>query len=376
MTWFLIVAGVLLALFIGQFIVLFVVLAREDRETVGLGYFGRAPQERHAFKRSLERRARLLRPAIALVGRTSSFDFERTSFEARGLYGPRGTCDVESFEKGFDYEPRPEDVFVVTQMKCGTTWMQHLVYETLERGRGSLVASGTALYAVSPWLEARKSVPVEKAPLVGRERPSRIIKTHLPRSHCPGDGGARYIYVSRHPASCFASCADFLRANAGPVTVDLEDVRRWFTSERMWWGPWPDHVAAWWRTAREEDDILFVRFEDMVEDLPAVARRVAAFLGLDPLDGDEVERITEKCGFEYMRTHRETFEMHPPHLFAVDAELFVRGTADRHRDVPPELKERILAWCRSEMEGGEPTLATLYPGTGRAARGEAPPEPS
>ena len=70
-------------------------------------------------------------------------------------------------------------------MKCGTTWMQHVVYEVLLRGKGNLVGSGTAMYAVSPWIEAIKSVPVEQAPVVGSERPSRIIKTHLPGRAVP-----------------------------------------------------------------------------------------------------------------------------------------------------------------------------------------------
>lgn len=39
-------------------------------------------------------------------------------------------------------------------MKCGTTWMQHIVYEVVGRGRGDLVATGTTLYSQSCWLEA------------------------------------------------------------------------------------------------------------------------------------------------------------------------------------------------------------------------------
>ena len=95
----------------------------------------------------------LLSPILRLLG-LSKFKFENGSFTHDGVAGPKGTCSAASFARGVGYEPRAEDVFVVTQMKCGTTWMQHLVYEVLCRGQGDLVDTGTALYAVSAWLES------------------------------------------------------------------------------------------------------------------------------------------------------------------------------------------------------------------------------
>lgn len=361
-TWILVAAGLLVAFFVLQLVWLSAVLAWEDRRTEGLGYFGRPLSERRAFRRTLRRHARFLFPILRLFGRLSRFRFDRASFRHGDLAGPRGTCSPQSFERAEAYEPRAEDIFVVTQMKSGTTWMQHLVYQLLERGEGDLVERGTALYAVSPWLEARKSVPVEGAPLVGSDRPSRLIKTHLPSEHGPWSPDARYIYVARHPVSCFASCVDFLAANAGALAPEVEAVESWYCSEDMWWGPWTRHVAGWWDRAREEENVLFVRFEEMKDDLPAVARRVEEFLALPSLTDAERERVVRRCGFDYMRRHREIFEMHPPHILATDAELFIRGTADRHRDVPDDVRRRIVRWCAGAMEGGPVRLETLYPG--------------
>ncbi len=361
MIWILIGLGALVVLWVGQMIHLNVVMTWEDQQTVGLGYYGLPPTERGAFKDRLRRHARLLSPILHLIGKTSKFTFAKASFEQDGLFGPRGTCDEESFARGFAYQTRPEDVFVVTQMKCGTTWMQHLVYEVLRRGSGDLVESGTALYAVSPWLEARKSVEVGEAPLIGQERPSRVIKTHLPVSHCPFDREARYIYVARQPVSCLASCADFIAANAGPLRPTIEDVEHWFTSEDMWWGPWPTHVAGWWEASQREDNVLFLRFEDMKKDLAGVIRSVADFLGITTLQDDEIERVMHKCGFEYMRENNDAFEMHPPHILAVDGQMFVRGTADRHLDVAEDIGDRVLDWCREELAGSDLSLERLYP---------------
>ena len=202
--WLGIAAAAAVLLMVIQFIYLVAVLAWSAEKTRGLGYYGMPLEGRARYKAVLRRHATLLRPMLWLVGRFSSFSYEQASIRHRGVPGPKGTCSEESFARGMSWEPRPEDVFVVTQMKCGTTWMQHVVYEVVMRGRGDIVDSGRTLYGVAPWLEALTSVPVAEAPLHGAERPTRIIKTHLPAAACPFSGDARYIYVARHPASCFA----------------------------------------------------------------------------------------------------------------------------------------------------------------------------
>ena len=79
------------------------------------------------------------------------------------------------FDRARRYRPRSEDVFVVTQMRCGTTWMQQLVYQIVTRGAGDFDDHGHRhLYAISPWIDAVNSVSIDAAPLLG-ERPTRII---------------------------------------------------------------------------------------------------------------------------------------------------------------------------------------------------------
>ena len=349
--WMVVVAVGLVAFFVIELIYLAAVLRWEDEKTRGLGYYGLSADRREQFKRTLRRHAVLLSPILHLLGRFSRNLFAKASFQVRGISGPMGTCSPESFERGFAYQAQPEDVFVVTQMKCGTTWMQHLVYEILRRGKGDLVKTGTALYAVSPWLEASKSVSMDDAPLIGTERPSRVIKTHFPVSLCPHDPNAKYVYVARHPVSCFASCADFIRTNMGRFAPDLDPIEEWFCSdELMWWGSWPAHVEGWWTRSGQDDNVLFVHFEDMKRDLAGVARQVANFLGMAPLTNEELERVLSKCSFHYMQQHGDAFEMGPPHILATEAKLFVKGTADRYRDVPETVRNRILSWCSGEME--------------------------
>ena len=362
MGWIWISLGALVALYIAFTVYLAVVLRWEDEQTVGLNYYGLPAEKRAQFKRTLRRHARLLAPLLWLNSRMSKLNFRSARIQYQGVSAPGGSCSVDSFKHGAEYKPRPEDVFVVTQMKCGTTWMQQVVYEVLQRGNGDLVSSGRTMYSQSPWLEGRKSVPVDDAPVLGAERPSRIIKTHFPAELCPFDERARYIYVARHPVSCFASCIDFVVTNVGALAPPLPAFEEWYCSpELMWWGTWTNHVRGWWARAQQHDNVLFVYFEDMKRDLPAIVRRVASFLAVAPLNDAEVARISEKAGFKYMQEHQDSFEMHPPHILQTNAALFVSGKADRHKDVPADVRQRVLAWCARDLADSDFPLADAYP---------------
>lgn len=338
------------------------VLKWEDERTVGLNYYGLPPAGRDAFKERLRAHARRLRPLLRLNARLAKLDFAKARIRYEGTSAPSGSCSVESFARATAYTPTEHDVFVVTQMKCGTTWMQHVVYEVLHRGHGNLVETGTEMYALSPWLEGRKSVPIERSGLVGTERASRIIKTHLPAALCPFSREAKYIYVARHPVSCFASCIDFVDTNVGGMAPDLPAFVAWYTSkDLMWWGTWTDHVKGWWERSKVEPNVLFVFFEDMKKDLAGVVKQVASFLGVGALSEGELASVVHKCGFDYMQAHQDNFEMHPPHILQTDAELFVAGTADRYKHVPAEIRGQVAAWVVQEMTGSDFPLARYYP---------------
>ena len=366
MTLVLWAVGLFILFYIAQTIYLAMVLKWEDERTIGLQYYGRTQQERAAFKRRLRLHALLLSPVLAINSRLTRLDFRRSRITYEGLPGPAGSCSTESFARGAGYAAQPADVFVVTQMKCGTTWMQHVVYEVLQRGQGNLVQSGTTLYAVCPWLEGRKSVSLDGAPLVGAQQ-RRIIKTHFPARLCPDAKAARYIYVARHPVSCFASCVDFVVTNVGRMAPPSPAFEEWFCSpDLMWWGTWTDHVRGWWDRAQQDGNVLFVYFEDMKRDLPAIVRRVADFLEVPALTESEVANVVEKCSFEYMQKHQDTFEMQPPHILQTNAALFVSGRADRHRDVSVELQSRLRAWAGSAFPAAHPVL-DFYPDLERPA---------
>jgi hypothetical protein len=353
--------GILLVLAVVQFVYFAFVMAWSDQQTNDGRYYARPRHERASFRAQIRRHTLLLEPCFWLLSHLRDLKLQDGEFHYQGVPGPKGACDEASFARGANYVPRTEDVFIVTQMKCGTTWMQNLVYQLVTRGQNELTESGAALYAVSPWLESRKTLPVDQAPLLGQARPTRIIKTHFPVSLCPYDTSARYIYVVRHPVSCFASCADFLRSNLHRFAPPLATCEAWFCSpQTMWWSTWPEHVAGWWHRAQQADNVLFVRFEDMKRDLRAIARQVETLLGLAPLDDQRLGEVLERCSFEWMSENYDLFEMQVPHLLQDAPGFFKSGSGERHEDVPPEMAQRIVAWCREELRRAGLPSGQLY----------------
>ena len=333
----------------------------EARSTIAMAYYGRPPAGRRALKRRIRWYSYPVVPVMRLLAAIGRTRLTMPVFDYEGVSGPPKVSSPEVFALARRYEPQPEDVFVATQMRCGTTWMQQLVYQIVSRGAGEFRDPGrTHLYAISPWIEAVNSVPMRDAPLVGAP-PTRIVKTHLPASHCPYSPKAKYIYVARHPVSCFASILDFNRSMLGPLLPPLETMLSWFCSDRMYWRPWPVHVDGWWRWSETRPNVLFVHFEEMTRDLGAIVDRVAPFLGVQ-LASAERQRIVEKCSFKYMKDHEEFFEMAPPTMFSVAGGQFMAsGKEKRHEDVKPAVRERILAYCRETLTGSAYPARRFYP---------------
>jgi hypothetical protein len=332
----------------------------EARHTSGASYFGRPLAERRSLKRRIRRYSLPAVPFIRVMSLLARRRGDLPGFEFKGVCGPMRVSSPETFDRASRYVPQPEDVFVATQMRCGTTWMQQVVYQIVTRGRGEYDGGFSHIYGASPWIDALHGVPLEQAPLLGTP-PTRIIKTHLPVELCPYSPAARYIYVARHPVSCFASIVDFNRTMIGPFLPPVDALADWYCSDRMYWLPWVRHVDGWWRWSQRYDNVLFVHYEDMLRDFDGVLARIAAFLG-HSLDAEDQARIAERCSFRYMKQHEEFFEMTPPTMFSVTGGHFMAsGREARHEDVTPEIKRRILDSCRNALAGAEYPAATFYP---------------
>ncbi len=327
-------------------------------------YFARPLAEREQFIALLKRHALVIRPLFEAIANVIQLK-RMPTIRYQGVTGPAIMCSKKSYAATQQYQPRPEDIFIATQMKCGTTWMQQIVFEILHGGEGDLSDTGYHhLYAMSPWIETSptSSVSMENALLVGK-RQNRLIKTHMPAQFIQQTAVAKYIYVTRHPVSCFASCVDFIRLLGGPLVPKRKDLLDWYCSDDMWWMSWPDHVEGWWQRSQQHSNVLFVHYEELKRDLPGMTRKIARFLEVDLTD-QALQKVVNRSSFEYMRAHENHFEMLSPNVFSVsnrDIRFMQSGALDRHKDTQADERERICAFTRSKLAKASYPLDQYYP---------------
>ena len=93
---------------------------------------------------------------------------------------------------------------------------------------------------------------------------------------------ARYIFVYREPCAILYSTFNFLRGfsfQPGEITLD-EFVKHTFlsTSDKMRENYFD--LLNWW-PKRNDPNVLFLLYEDMLEDLESAVSAIASFMGTD-----------------------------------------------------------------------------------------------
>lgn len=360
MSW-LAIAAAAIALLVANVVYLTWFFGWVERQTAGAAYFSLPVSKRRALKQRIRLLSLPTLPLMKLLSGGAKSQKSLPGFEFEGVWGPRKVATPDVFAAAKAYVPTAQDVFVATQMRCGTTWMQQIVHQVVTHGAGTFEPESrrSHIYTISPWIDATHGVSMADAPLVG-EPAVRIIKTHLPAELCPYSPLAKYIYVARHPVSCFASIVDFNRTMIGPLLPPVAALADWYCSDKMYWLPWVRHVDGYWRWAQRHDNVLFVHYEEMVRDFGPVLDRICAFLG-HQLTPQERDLVVERTSFAYMKAHEEAFEMSPPSMYSVAAGQFLAsGREKRHEDVTPDIKRRILDYCRGELARAEYPASTYY----------------
>lgn len=252
------------------------------------------------------------------------------------------------------FEPRPDDVYVATYPRSGTTWMQFLVYLLLSSRRLDF----DHLSQVSPWFERSLALGTRSTEDFRRMASPRIFKSHLRPEWVPRPG--RVIYVEREGPDVLVSYYHFYRSHLRFEGTFDEFFERFMTGA-LQYRSWFDHVAAW-QAAAETRSVLWVRYEDLRRDPAAVVEAVAEYLRR-PLASGERDAIVQMTSYESMKARESQFDPITEHL--IDQRLlgghFIRsGEAGRGKDrlTPRQIERFETRQSRTVAKLGlEPRLA-------------------
>jgi hypothetical protein len=236
------------------------------------------------------------------------------------------------------YRPRPDDIFLVTYPKSGTTLMQMMLYQMTTRGEMDF----PHINSVVPWFESLNNFPSWQA--LDNAPSPRVFKTHLFYERVPG--GAKLIYMARDPRDVAVSAYHHQRTvmrRSGEMEAFVDS----FLADRMSFGSWFRHIESWW-PHRNDPNVLFLRYEDAIADLEGTVRRVSRFCDI-PLDEADLPRIVERCGFEFMKRYNAKFD---PRMLTAELGQFIRrGEAGEGGSVfTPEQNRRLAARMQSLAE--------------------------
>ena len=205
----------------------------------------------------------------------------------------------ETFDKIKDLPLRSDDVWIVTYPKAGTTWTQQIV--RLLRSTSKADKEKKIDDAV-PWIEALPdNFGVNYEEVKTDPRP-RAFKSHMPYEMMPCGAPhttpCKYIYIARNPKDVAVSLYFHTRAL---YKNDLSWDEFWehYTHGNIEFGDYFNHVLGWW-AHKDDDNVLFLKFEDMKKDHFTAVASIASFIGCN-VSREVIDEVVSKTTFKAMK---------------------------------------------------------------------------
>ena len=232
-----------------------------------------------------------------------------------------------------NFKPRPDDIFICTPPKCGTTWTQAIV-AMLVFGK---VDHGVQPGNTSPWIDADFEPIEDYLSQIDEQTHRRFIKTHTPLDGIPYFPECTYIAVCRDPRDMF-----FSMLNHRDNWVDKEVAFSVFPSGdnafKDWVGGKLDNnnfdkqsldgaihfVKTYWE-CREVSNVHLFHYSDMKNDLKYNISLMAKALSVE-VDDALLDEMTEAATFESMKKKAEQFApLSGSGLWEAESRFFATG---------------------------------------------------
>jgi len=229
-----------------------------------------------------------------------------TLFDFHGVFMTKYFTD--NWDNVQNFRARPDDILIATYPKAGTTWVSYIL---------DLLYFGQMIPDRQDSIPIYKRVPFMEVYIPGfpsgvdevDELPTspRLIKTHLPVQFIPKsfwEQNCKIVYVARNAKDNAVSFFHFDRMNkVQPEPGDWSSFLHRFMDGKMVFGSWYEHVKGWWDRKQNNPNILYLFYEDLVEDTVRELERLCSFLGLSP-SMDHKQMIRQRVHFDSMKNNK------------------------------------------------------------------------
>ncbi|XP_060070410.1 sulfotransferase 1A3-like [Ylistrum balloti] len=188
-------------------------------------------------------------------------------------------------------EVREDDTFILSYPKSGTHWVFTIA---------SMLRTGNSAYIGSPhFLDYNDVDYLNKLPS------PRLLASHMTFDRLPlqvREGKGKVFVVSRNPKDVAVSLYTFLmKLKTKDFSGSWEGFLRFYMEGKIVYGSWFDTLFDWEKikTTYKGDNIMYLVYEEMKQDLLSEINKMATFLGVE-YDKSFLEEVTERNQFKTM----------------------------------------------------------------------------
>ncbi|KAL5277321.1 hypothetical protein ACFFRR_002515 [Megaselia abdita] len=231
----------------------------------------------------------------------------KTRYSTNPIYKNLNNNPRETLEPVLNFEVFEDDVWIVTYPKCGTTWSQEMVW-CLMNNMDFETAKKVDIAERSPYLESALEV-VEKSK--GLLRP-RVLKSHEEMQLLPMElwtKKPKIIFVVRDPRDAFVSLHHHYKYFFGKA---FKEEKEQFIESRMKYGNFWE-LALNFYAIKDQENVMFLSFEQMKKNLKSVVLKVSDFLGKH-YNEVQIDQLVDHLDFKNMKdnpacSHKQELEL-------------------------------------------------------------------
>jgi hypothetical protein len=247
---------------------------------------------------------------------------------------------------GGTFKTRSDDLFLNAYPKSGTHWLSYITDQIAKKASLQQVEKDFYIGGV-PFLD--RTPPEEIATL-----PSpRTMYSHLPYRFAPShpEQPLKFIVIARNPKDVAVSQFNFLsNMKMFDFNGSWDEFLCLFMEGKGFGGSYFEWVLQWW-AHKDDDNVLFLTYEDLKKDLVKQVAIISHFLN-QPLSATEHNEVAAACTFEAMKKNKVgAIEKNKEKVMKKDKSFYRKGIiGDWQNYFSPEQVKAFDLWCESNLK--------------------------